>query len=1440
MKNLIPRFLVALFMISLFLVEPNMPPAYAAGYVVDTFDDTVASDGFCSLREAIQEANNGGNTDCAGSPSAADDTITFSVSGTITLGSTLPAIASASTAGKLTIDGSRSIAISGDNNGDNTGDVRVMVVNSGADLILQGVTITLGYDGGYGGGVYIHAGGRLTVNDSVFSYNRTANYGGGAYISPGGALTVNDSTFSNNTGISYGAGAGIYNNGGTLTVTNSIFSKNNAAREGGGIVNVAGGTLTVTGSTFSENSAGAFSSGGAILSNSYSGANTVMITNSTFISNSAPYASGGGIAFVNGGTLTVSDSTFSGNSAISGGGIYHYQSTVDLTGSTFSGNSSNSGGAIRNDGGTLTVNRSTFSNNSANSGGGIVNAGTLTVVNSTFSGNSTTWAGGFGGGILNSGALTVHNSTFSGNSTLASGAGIASSSGGTIKNTIIANSRSGGDCWGGLSGNNNLIEDSTYACGLTNGVNGNIIGVDPNLGDLTGSPGYFPLTAGSPAIDAGDNATCAAAPVNNGSQNGVTRPVDGDGDDSAVCDIGAYEALEAPLATPTPTETATPTATATNSPTATATLTPVSTNTPTPTATAAPTRTPTSTATARPTNTPTVTPRPTQTPTATATPTRTLTVTATPTRTPTATTTPTRTATPTPSVDLIAERIEVTQGIQDLVNSVRLVKNKRTFVRFHVRSASGTHSTFALLRVQRGSNVTWLYPINGYVDYYNGYYGDLDVRPTPDRGVLNHAFLFELPNSYKEGTITITAYLNPERDWRNHKPRENNYANNEISTTVSFVTVPTVSLVIYRVGYTLDGDTYYPPSSHRVKLVDWLRRAYPLSDLQVWNRSYHHDIWPFGGVPDCVAVNAALLSKKAWDLVWNREIPIGTRYYGMVSDAGGYMRGCAPMPGPVASGPTGTDDMDWDFDGSYGDWYGGHELGHAYGRGHANFCGAEGGPDFPNFGGRITRAFSGDNVMYGFDIGTRDIYLPYWRDVMTYCTHQWISDFTYEGLMTAFRDSLSLASHADRRLVDQTDRLLVMGSIDPATGEVTLNPLFVIPNASDVEPRVPGPYAIVLRNASGGEVARYPFTPDEVHGGPTRPNAPPFEREVELLAISELVPYAAGTTRVEIEGPGGVVLKSVTAGATSPSVTVISPNGGEILSGEAITVTWTASDPDGDPLAFNIQYSPDDGASWELVVQNVVGNSIALDAVNVVRSNGAQGRIRVWASDGINTASDTSDAPFTVPNRAPTVQIVHPSDNTTIVISQTLNLEADAYDIDTGTMAEGQLSWSSDRDGVLGSGAQLSIANLSEGVHTITFRADDGEGGVATASVQVTVSDPSQLPPMADTLLVGPETIFLDPASGRPAATLSIDNQKLANPIVWNAVASEPWLGLSATSGTTPQDITVFLRDTGLAEGVYNATITLTSPVVPDQSVVIRVEATVARARLYLPIVLKP
>ncbi len=158
-----------------------------------------------------------------------------------------------------------------------------------------------------------------------------------------------------------------------------------------------------------------------------------------------------------------------------------------------------------------------------------------------------------------------------------------------------------------------------------------------------------------------------------------------------------------------------------------------------------------------------------------------------------------------------------------------------------------------------------------------------------------------------------------------------------------------------------------------------------------------------------------------------------------------------------------------------------------------------------------------------------------------------------------------------------------------------------------------------------------------------------------------------------------------------------------------IPVSWTANDPDSDPLTFRILYSPDDGATWSLQAFGVTGSSTELDATNFTGGT-IKGRFKVLASDGIHTGEDVSDDPITIANRAPTIQIASPETGASVAISQTIALEADAYDIDSGSLSGDQVQWSSDLDGPLGAGDQLSVSGLSLGRHLITAAAEDESG----------------------------------------------------------------------------------------------------------------------------------
>jgi len=183
---------------------------------------------------------------------------------------------------------------------------------------------------------------------------------------------------------------------------------------------------------------------------------------------------------------------------------------------------------------------------------------TLTLTDCILIGN---FAGFHGGGIANGGTATLTNCTLSGNSARAGGGGIAN--GGidnsatlTLRSTIVANSPAGGDCVmyvdSTITDNgHNLIEDATNLCGLTNGVNGNIVGVDPLLSPLAANGGPTQThalctgagvpdascTGKSPAIDAVPTAACVDAQGDSltTDQRGYGRP------QGPACDIGAYE-----------------------------------------------------------------------------------------------------------------------------------------------------------------------------------------------------------------------------------------------------------------------------------------------------------------------------------------------------------------------------------------------------------------------------------------------------------------------------------------------------------------------------------------------------------------------------------------------------------------------------------------------------------------------------------------------------------------------------------------------------------------------------------------------------------------------------------------------------------------------------------------------------------------------------------
>lgn len=351
--------------------------------------------------------------------------------------------------------------------------------------LISGLTAANGIATGSRGGAIFANGGFVAIDQSSFTGNRSVT-GGGAIFAIQAELRIDRSQFDQNaiTSVTSVLAAGaIATRSGNTTISRSSFTRNSSSGGSGAIQNFTG-TLTVNTSSFSENTGKV---AGAIQNWSQeTQLSRLYVYDSTFTkNNSLDY--GGGIA--SDGHLELSGSVFEGNSAVRWGGalaLYSWNiAPYFLAGSGISN--------IRN---VLFLNNKVTGQTprtSANEGGGGISVyySEPTFVNCTIVGND---AGIYPGGGINEESpskITLINTIVAGN--------LAATSEKDINGGIAAGSV------------HNLIGDGTGASGITNGVNGDIVGtaaepIDPLLAPLGNYGGLtlsMPPLPGSPAIGAG-------------------------------------------------------------------------------------------------------------------------------------------------------------------------------------------------------------------------------------------------------------------------------------------------------------------------------------------------------------------------------------------------------------------------------------------------------------------------------------------------------------------------------------------------------------------------------------------------------------------------------------------------------------------------------------------------------------------------------------------------------------------------------------------------------------------------------------------------------------------------------------------------------------------------------------------------------------------------
>jgi YD repeat-containing protein len=282
--------------------------------------------------------------------------------------------------------------------------------------------------------------------------------------------------------------------------------------------------------------------------------------------------------------------------------------------------------------------------------------------------------------------------------------------------------------------------------------------------------------------------------------------------------------------------------------------------------------------------------------------------------------------------------------------------------------------------------------------------------------------------------------------------------------------------------------------------------------------------------------------------------------------------------------------------------------------------------------------------------------------------------------------------------------------------------------------------------------------------------------------------------------------------STAPSVRITAPaNNVSVLVGTPVSLNGTASDAEDGTLSQSIV--------WSSSRDGVLGTGAALTA----------GPLSVGAHDITARVTDSQSAigmatvnlivtePF---NDPPMLNVSAPAEGATSNVGATVNFTGTASDAEDGTITNG-ITWTSSRDGALGTGAALAVSSLSVGAHTITARIQDSGGKFTTATRNITVVVPSNTQPtislsapLNGTAFGAGQTVTLS------AIAADTEDGNLTSALRW----SSNRVGALGAGGT--------INTTALNHGIHTITATVNDSMGATRSVSVTINVVSATATL--------
>jgi hypothetical protein len=274
----------------------------------------------------------------------------------------------------------------------------------------------------------------------------------------------------------------------------------------------------------------------------------------------------------------------------------------------------------------------------------------------------------------------------------------------------------------------------------------------------------------------------------------------------------------------------------------------------------------------------------------------------------------------------------------------------------------------------------------------------------------------------------------------------------------------------------------------------------------------------------------------------------------------------------------------------------------------------------------------------------------------------------------------------------------------------------------------------------------------------------------------------------------------------APGVLITAPaDGTTVAEGNAVGLAASASDAEDGDLSAAIV--------WTSSLAGPLGFGASLTLMDL------------WIGTHLVTASvadsggRTSSASVTLtvedPNAAPGVLITAPADGTTVATGAAVGFAASASDAEDGDLST-SIVWSSSLVGPLGSGASLTLRNLSAGTHVVTASVSDSGGRTSNASVTLTVEAPNTAPGVLITAPANGTIVNAGAAVGFTASASDAEDGDLSTSIVWSSSPAGP-LGSGAS-----------LTLTNLSAGthVVTASVTDSGGLASSASVTLTVNAT--------------